>query len=433
LQSRILLSGLVLTFTITACSMSSVVPQIPSDTLGLSDLTITPEETDPPATRTVSEEKPQSQEETVEAKILPTLEPSPTPLPDAAIAEADAEELLLTNLYERVNPSVVNIVVTVGNEENTITNNLFPTQGQGSGFVVDTDGHIVTNNHVIAEADKIEVTFHDGSTVEATFIGADTDSDIAVIKVDVRSESLRPVVWGDSDTVRVGQRAVAIGNPFGLAGSLTSGIVSALGRSLPTENGTFRIPEIVQTDAAINPGNSGGPLLNSDGEVIGVNTAIVPRRDTFSGERSFLGVGFAVPANLVKRVIPSLIENGKYQHPWIGFSGNSVTPEIANAMDLPQIAGALVVEVISGSPADDAGLRGGTREIVFDNGIDTTIGGDVIIAIDDEEIRVFDDLISFLSRRGVVNQTVTLTIIRNGTEQKLDLVLGPRPEADAVE
>jgi S1-C subfamily serine protease len=299
--------------------------------------------------------------------------------------------------------------------------------------VVDTKGYIVTNNHVIAEADQIDVTFHDGSTVEAIFIGADSDSDIAVIKVEVQPESLQPIVWGDSDTVQVGQRAVAIGNPFGLAGSLTSGIISALGRSLPTENGTFRIPEIIQTDAAINPGNSGGPLLNSDGEVIGVNTAIVPRRDNLSGERSFLGVGFAVPSNLVKRVVPSLIENGKYEHPWIGFSGNSVTPEIAEAMDLPQIAGALVVQVISGSPADDAGLRGGTREIVFDNGVDTTIGGDVIIAIEDEEIRVFDDLISFLSRRGVVDQAITLTIIRNGEEQTIELILGPRPEAEVVE
>jgi 2-alkenal reductase len=433
LQSRTLLSGLILIFTITACSMSSVVPQIPSDSIGLSELTITPQETDPPATSTVLEDNSEAITEPRETKALPTLEPSPTPLPAAAIAEADAEELLLTNLYERVNPSVVNIVVTVGDITSNITNNLFPTQGQGSGFVVDTKGYIVTNNHVIAEADQIDVTFHDGSTVEAIFIGADSDSDIAVIKVEVQPESLQPIVWGDSDTVQVGQRAVAIGNPFGLAGSLTSGIISALGRSLPTENGTFRIPEIIQTDAAINPGNSGGPLLNSDGEVIGVNTAIVPRRDNLSGERSFLGVGFAVPSNLVKRVVPSLIENGKYEHPWIGFSGNSVTPEIAEAMDLPQIAGALVVQVISGSPADDAGLRGGTREIVFDNGVDTTIGGDVIIAIEDEEIRVFDDLISFLSRRGVVDQAITLTIIRNGEEQTIELILGPRPEAEVVE
>jgi 2-alkenal reductase len=425
------------TLALTACSLTSVVPQLPTGTAAVQETSSASEEAVAVATKTVSKDssgegnEASQQPEAVEA--LPTLAPSPTPLPDGAVAEADAEELLLANIYERVNPSVVNIVITVEDAANDVTNNLFPTQGQGSGFVVDLEGHIVTNNHVIEQADRIDVTFHDGSVLEAKFIGADPDSDIAVIKVEANPESLRPVIWGDSDLVRVGQRAVAIGNPFGLAGTLTSGIISALGRSLPTENGTFRIPEIIQTDAAINPGNSGGPLLNSDGEVIGVNTAIVPRRNSFSGERSFLGVGFAVPSNLVKRVVPSLITDGKYQHPWIGFSGNTVTKEIAEAMELPKIAGALVVQVISGSPADDAGLRGGTREIVFDNGLDTTIGGDVIIAVDDEEIVVFDDLISFLSRRGEVDKTVTLTIIRSGEEQTLDLVLGPRPEAEEVE
>jgi 2-alkenal reductase len=368
------------------------------------------------------------------ARLVPTLAPAPTPLPADLIAEADAEELLLVNIYERVNPSVVNIVVTVDSGEvPTDLGNLFPNQGQGSGFIYDTQGHIVTNNHVIAEADTVNITFADGSVVEAEVIGTDPDSDLAVLKVDVPAGSLRPVEWGDSDLLKVGQRAIAIGNPFGLDGTLTSGIISALGRSLPTENGAFRIPEIIQTDAAINPGNSGGPLLNSEGQVIGVNTAIVPRRDRFGGERSFLGVGFAVPANLVKRVVPSLIEHGRYEHPWIGFSGNTVTPEIAEAMNLEKAMGALVVQVLSGSPADDAGLRGGTREIVFDNGLDTTIGGDVIIAIDDREIHTFDDLIAFLSGRGEVGQTVTLTIIRDGEEQTVDLTLGPRPESDQID
>ncbi|MCB0208078.1 MAG: trypsin-like peptidase domain-containing protein [Anaerolineae bacterium] len=361
--------------------------------------------------------------------VLPTLAPEPTALPSTLIAEADAEELLLVNIYERVNPSVVNILVTVeGQETGSFPNNLFPNQGQGSGFIFDKDGHIVTNNHVVEDAERVDVTFADGATVEAEIVGTDPDSDLAVLKVNTTAESLRPVQWGDSDVIKVGQRAIAIGNPFGLDGTLTSGIVSALGRSLPTENGAFRIPEIIQTDAAINPGNSGGPLLNSEGHVIGVNTAIVPRQDRLGGERSFLGVGFAVPANLVKRVVPSLIENGTYDHPWIGFSGNTVTPEIAEAMELSQVSGALVVEVLSGSPADDAGLRSGTREIVFDNGLDTTIGGDVIIGIEDEEVHNFDDLISFLSRRGTVGDTVTLTIIRDGEEQQVELTLGPRPE-----
>ncbi|MCK6624058.1 MAG: trypsin-like peptidase domain-containing protein [Anaerolineae bacterium] len=362
-----------------------------------------------------------------------TLAPEPTPLPPEAIAEADAEELLLINLYERVNPSVVNIVVTV-EEEGTVLGpeeEIFPTQGQGSGFIYDTEGHIITNNHVIAEATKVEVTFYDGSSAEAEVIGTDPDSDLAVVKVDLPPEVLRPVAWGDSDQLHVGQRAVAIGNPFGLSGTLTSGIISALKRSLPTESGAFRIPEIVQTDAAINPGNSGGPLLNSQGEVIGVNTAIVPRR-TALGERSFLGVGFAIPSNLVVRVVPSLINGGKYQHPWIGFSGSTVTPEIAEEMKLPKASGALVAEVISGSPADKAGLRSGTRDFELSNGFVTQIGGDVIIAIEDEKIETFDDLISFLARRGTVGEAVTLTIIRNGKEQKVELTLEARPEAEEI-
>ncbi len=430
----VLISGMVLVFALTACNVSPIISSLlPADdqpTQADEAPAETVEVAEAPATAASMEDDAELTE--VQAAQLPKLAPSPTPLAAAAIAEADAEELLLINIYERVNPSVVNIVITVGDEDNTQTTSLFPTQGQGSGFVIDTEGHIVTNNHVIAEADKIDVTFYDGSVVEAKYIGSDADSDLAVIKVDVPAEALRPVIWGDSDELRAGQRAIAIGNPFGLAGTLTSGIISALGRSLPTEGGTFRIPEIIQTDAAINPGNSGGPLLNSDGEVIGVNTAIVPRRAGVSGERSFLGVGFAVPANLAQRVVPSLIKDGKYRHPWIGFSGNTVTKEIAEAMDLPTVAGALVVQVISGSPADDAGLRSGTRQIILENGLDTTIGGDVIIAIDDEVIKTFDDLISFLSRRGEVEKVITLTIVRDGKEQQVELTLGPRPESDEI-
>jgi len=422
-RTRIILLGIVLILVLSACNAIS---------------SLTGSQTEAPATEAPAAEATGENDESLTemqtSAQAPTLSPEPTPLPAEAIAEADAEELLLINIYERVNPSVVNILVTVEdqNSSGNFPNNLFPNQGQGSGFIVDTEGHIVTNNHVVADADKVEITFFDGTTLEADVIGSDPDSDLAVLEVLAPPESLRPINWGDSDELKVGQRAIAIGNPFGLAGTLTSGIISALGRSLPTENGAFRIPEIIQTDAAINPGNSGGPLLNSQGEVVGVNTAIVPRRDRLGGERSFLGVGFAVPANLVKRVVPGLIESGRYQHPWIGFSGNSVTPEIAEAMDLEETAGALVVQVISGSPADDAGLRGGTREIVFDNGLDTRIGGDVIVAIEDEEVVVFDDLISFLSRRGEVGQTVTLTIIRDGKSQEVDLTLGPRPGADEI-
>jgi len=377
---------------------------------------------------------------------LPTLQPIATPVSGQLIAQADAEELLLENLYERVNPSVVNILVILGEssfehppipgEENQEPGALptppseqfspfFSPQGQGSGFVISKEGYIVTNNHVVEEAAKVIVTFYDGAQLEAEIIGVDPDSDLAVIKVDAPPESLLPAAWGDSGKVKVGQRATAIGNPFGLEGTLTTGIVSALGRSLPALN-RFRIPEIIQTDAAVNPGNSGGPLLNSAGEVIGVISAIVPRQ-VGAGERSFLGVGFAIPANLAQKVVPTLIESGHFAHPWIGISGNGVTPEIAEAMGLEEIKGALVISVLPGSPASKARLRGGAQEFPMPEGGLVQIGGDVIIGIEDEEIKDFDDLISFLSRRGNVGDTITLAVIRDGKVKEIELTLEARP------
>lgn len=428
-QLRSLMSGVIVFIVFSACSFTSNL----SSTVPAS---ATPAEAVEPAKSqatgvTEAEPEPKVTDKVAAAvPVVPTLPPAPTALAPSILAEADAEEQLLVNIYERVNPSVVNIEVTVERSgPSSLPDNLFPNQGQGSGFVVDSQGHVVTNNHVVADAERVNVTFSDGSTVPAELIGTDPDSDIAVLKVNVPAESLRPIQWGDSDEIKVGQRAVAIGNPFGLKGTLTSGIISALGRSLPTESGAFRIPEIIQTDAAINPGNSGGPLLNSNGEVIGVNTAIVPRQTQF-GERSFLGVGFAVPANLVQRVVPSLVEKGKFEHPWIGFQGTTVNPEIAEAMGLDRAAGALVVEIISGSPADEAGLRGGTREIVFESGLDTIIGGDVIMAINGDPVASMDGLISYLSQRGAVGDVLTLTVIRGGEEQQVEVTLGPRPTDD---
>jgi S1-C subfamily serine protease len=373
--------------------------------------------------------------------IPPTLPPSPTPLPQALIQEADAEERLLINLYERVNPSVVSIqaVQTVEGFQHPLLPEGVPTPelpgepfqqtGEGSGFVVDTQGHIVTNNHVVADTSELRVTFFDGTTVPATIVGTDPDSDLAVIKVDVPAESLRPIIWGDSDQVRVGQRAVAIGNPFGYENTLTSGIISGLSRSLPSTNDPrYRIPEIIQTDAAINPGNSGGPLLNSQGEVIGVNSAIVPNFNQL-GERSFLGVGFAIPSNLAQHVVPALIEKGEYAHPWIGFSGMDVLPEIAAEMNLPEAKGALVESVLPGSPAEKAGLRGGSRNVQFESiGRPVAVGGDVIIRIDDQEVRRFDDVLSYLTRREV-GQKVDLTIIRDGETTTVTVTLGRRPSS----
>lgn len=416
----ILLIGLL--FNLVACDsfsdLSLVSSPEPTPTLEpLADLDLEP-----------TKEKP-----TVEViqQMPSALTVEPTPLPAEVIAEADAEERLLISLYERVNPSVVNIFVTVEGA-NIAQNQLFPTQGQGSGFVYDAEGHIVTNNHVIHNAKRLDVTFHDGIIVPGEIIGTDPDSDLAVVKVNVPIESLRPVTWADSDKILVGQRAVAIGNPFGLKGSLTTGIISALDRSLPTSGRGFQIPEIIQTDAAINPGNSGGPLLDSHGDVLGVNTAIVPRQ-LGTGERSFLGVGFAVPSNLVQRVVPSLIETGEYKHPWLGIRAGNVTTEIAEKMSLPTSLGAFITEVISGSPADTAGLRSGTREVVMANGIDTRIGGDVIIEIDGEAVRSFDDVVSYLARKGEVDRTIDIVIIRDGEERTLELTIEARPTDEDLE
>ena len=323
------------------------------------------------------------------------------------LALAAAEEQLLVNLYERVSFSVVNLAVSTAFGG-----------GTGSGFVLDTNGHIVTNNHVIEGADQILVRFADETVVEAELVGADVDSDLAVIRVDVPADLLREVRLGDSSTLRVGQRAIAVGNPFGLEQTMTTGIISALGRVVRQESG-FSLPFLIQTDAAINPGNSGGPLLNSRGEVIGVNTFI------FSRSGSSSGVGFAVPVNTVKRVVPALIATGRYADPWLGISGLSITPTVAEALALPVEQGILLQEVVPEGPADRAGLQGNDRQGQFDGAFLPT-GGDIIVAIDGLDVRDMDDLIIYLAET-IVGQTVTVDILRDGERQSLNLVLGERP------
>jgi S1-C subfamily serine protease len=424
---------------------------VPTISISFDDLndaveTIVETATDSPEPTSAAVESEEAKTPTPTSTNVPpaTVAPLPTPLPDALIAEADAEEALLMNIYERVSPAVVSIqaVKEVAPLEMPqfpegvptpelpgIPEQPYQQSGEGSGFVIDTEGHIVTNNHVVADTTELTITFFDGTIVPATIVGTDPDSDLAVLKVDVPAESLRPVVLGDSDTVRVGQRSIAIGNPFGYENTLTSGIISGLSRSLPAETG-YRIPEIIQTDAAINPGNSGGPLLNSHGEVIGVNTAIVPSFNTL-GERSFLGIGFAVPSNQVKRVVPVLIEKGRFDHPWIGFSGMDVLPEIAAEMGLPKIEGALVITIIPGGPAESAGLRGGSRDMMI-LGQPVTVGGDVITAISGQPVKRFDDILAFLAREGDVGDKVELTIIRNGKTRALQVTLGKRPDTAPV-
>ena len=278
--------------------------------------------------------------------------PTSAPQPEYPLARAYVEEQLLVDLYERVSSSVVHIAVTIGGPARG---------GTGSGFVLDTDGHIVTNNHVVENARRIMVTFADDTTAEAQVVGTDPDSDLAVIQVDVPASDLQPVELGDSDTLRVGQRAIAVGNPFGFEQTMTTGIVSALGRVIRQESG-FSLPQLIQTDAAINPGNSGGPLLDSQGQVIGVNTLI------FSESGSNSGVGFAVPVNAVKRVVPSLIAIGRYADPWLGIQGGSLTPLIAEALDLPVDRGVLIQVVIPDGPAESAGLQESNRQVEFEGG-----------------------------------------------------------------
>ncbi|NIO71414.1 MAG: PDZ domain-containing protein [Anaerolineae bacterium] len=351
--------------------------------------------------------------------------PTPTPLPATASKLGTTEEELLINIYERVNPAVVNIRVAKRVEQPAtfFTPDEFYEEGQGSGFVWDQEGHIVTNNHVVEGADEVEVVFWDDTVVEGKVIGTDPDSDFAVVEVDLPAEELHPVELGDSEELKVGQLAIAIGNPFGQAGTMTRGIISALGRTFSPGSSPFAIPEMIQTDAAINPGNSGGPLLNSQGQVIGINTLILSR----SGSSS--GVGFAVPINMAKRVVPVLMAEGEYHYAWLGITGQDLIPAIIEAMDLPVgTQGALVVEVGQDGPAGKAGLRGST-ETVESKGRPLEIGGDIILAIDGTPVQDMDDVIVYLVENTRPGQEVELSILRDGQEQKLTVELGERPDS----
>lgn len=348
----------------------------------------------------------------------PTPLPQVTPVSQSIIIEADAEEILLINLYERVNPSVVNIDILGEFREE------FTEFGSGSGFVIDREGHIVTNNHVVEDADQLFVTFSDGRVAQATVVGRDADSDLAVIHVNVDAELLHPVELGDSDLVKIGQRVVAIGNPFGLEGTMTVGIVSGLGRTL-RDPGTYTNPDIIQTDAAINPGNSGGPLLDSLGRVIGVNTAI----RTNGENRANSGVGFAVPVNAVSRVVPQLIENGRVAYPYLGVridNGLFTMAELAAALNLPTDQGVLITAVIPGGPAEQAGLQGGDRQESV-RGTSITVGGDIITAIGGIPVNSFAELIAKLVANFEVNQTITVTFLRGGDLLEVELIVGERP------
>jgi S1-C subfamily serine protease len=339
-----------------------------------------------------------------------------------------AYEGTLESIYAQVAPSVVNINVLTQSTQ-------FPGQNSGalgSGFIWDTQGDIVTNNHVVDGATDIQVAFSDGSTYPAKVVGTDPYSDLAVIKVDAPANLLKPVTMADSTQIKVGQLAIAIGTPFGLQGSMTVGIISAIGRELPvdqgsSQTGSYQIPEIIQTDAAINPGNSGGVLVDDQGHVMGVTAAIQ------SGTGSNAGIGFVIPSVIVTKVAPSLISTGAYKHSWLGISGLSLFPDLAQAMNLsPQQRGALIETVTAGGPSEKAGLRASLNTTTI-KGQNVQIGGDLIIGIDQQPVKTMDDVIAYLATNTDVGQKVTLTILRNGAQQTIDVTLGERPAASPTQ
>ena len=322
-------------------------------------------------------------------------------------------ELTLVDIFEMSESGVVQIRVLRDSAMNL-------TGSVGSGIVYTKLGHIVTNAHVVEDALKIEVTFLDGRAYIAEIVGADQHTDLAVVRVDADPELLTPLRIGDSGMLKVGEGVSAIGNPFGLSGSMTRGIVSQVDRLLPMEATGFSIPDVIQTDAAINPGNSGGPLLNMRGEVIGVNTAI----QTSTGE--FNGVGFAIPSQTVAKIVPTLISDGKYDHPWIGVSGTDISPAMADALNLTDTRGFLIIAVMEDSPAERAGLVGSNLTIQHE-GEEYVAGGDIIMTVDDIEVRKISDILIHLQRSKTVGDELHLELLRDGQIVETTLVLDRRP------
>lgn len=375
---------------------------------------------------------------TANAQFVRAVAAPPTPHPQIIVQAppdgVDYESAVLRNIYEQNNRAVVNITVWMDHppldSESTLplplpdNNNgeLLPLVN-GSGFVWDTEGHIVTNFHVVEGGQRFQVTFYDGAAALAEVIGRDEDSDLAVLQIDPEGYDLKPVQLGAMEDVYVGMRVAAIGNPFGLQGTLTSGIVSAIGRTIPSR-GSFSIPDSIQTDAAINPGNSGGPLFNERGEVIGVNAQIR------SEVRANSGVGFAIPIAIVARVAPSLIENGKYEHSYMGISGVTFSPICSEEQGIDkQQRGFIVERVLPGTPAARAGLRGSTRPVrtAYAALCPDAKGGDFVIAVDGQPVTTFDDILIYLARNTSPGMTITLTVLRDGEMLDVPLTLAPRP------
>lgn len=382
---------ILLSLTLVACDLGLDLPPSP---------TLAPGETPPPPTATP---------------------PSPPPN-EAALIDAlglDFAEKRVIEVYERVSPSVVNITTQV--LRRSFFFEVIPEEGAGSGFVLDEAGHIVTNFHVIAGANNIEVTFIDETTLPATIIGADPRNDLAILKVEAPVSLLRPVELGTSTHLQVGQRAIVIGNPFGqFGGTLTTGVVSALDRSIQGHEGR-QISGVIQTDAAINQGNSGGPLLDSAGRVIGINTAI------FSPSGTNAGVGFAIPVDTLHRTLPDLLTLGRYRHPWLGIRfGYRLTPGLSNLLELPVSEGILLVELYNNGPLVRSGVRGAQQEVILGNQR-VFIGGDIITAIDGQPVTSIEGLQILLESEYAVGDTVEVTVIRAGQEQRVTVEIGEEP------
>ena len=323
-----------------------------------------------------------------------------------------SKTLSLIEIFEKSEPGVVRINTQKNQTENEVG-------GVGSGFVFDKKGHIITNAHVIDDATKTVVTFLDGRSYNAEIIGIDKHTDIGVIKVNADLQLLHPLSLGDSSNLKVGEPVTAIGNPFGLSGSMTSGIISQMGRLLPSDAG-FSIPDVIQTDAAINPGNSGGPLLDMRGEIVGINTAI----QSTTGE--FTGVGFAIPSQTIVKIVPTLISKGEYKHPWIGISGMDIDLDMANVLGLKDAVGFLIITVVEDSPASDAGLIGSDKTIKVE-GREYSIGGDVIVSVDGIDVRKIDDILIHLQRVKIIGDEMVLEVLRDGRTTNVTIVLQERP------
>jgi S1-C subfamily serine protease len=356
--------------------------------------------------------------QTTDIQPISAFTSQPTLAETEPIALTETETMLsalplsLADLYDRMGPGVVSIKVYTQQGGST-------GQAAGSGFILDEEGHIVTNNHVVADAFRVTVVFYNGYEEQAEVIGTDEDSDLAVIKVDQLIGDVHPLSLGDSGLVDVGEWVIAIGNPFGNQNSMSVGIISAVGRTIPTGSTPFSIPQSIQTDAAINPGNSGGPLISLEGVVIGVNAQIATNGNTANS-----GVGFAIPVNILRNVVPVLMEEGSYDWPWLGVEGTDLTLAIAEANQMETRLGAYINNVVSGGPSE-AFLEGSSGSVELD-GIITPIGGDVVIAADGMTIRSFDDLLTAVAFKHP-GEVLSLTVLRDGKEEVVSIELQSRP------